>query len=74
MRISPHFFESKILAAELASADIREEYIIDAAIGNHIQQTNAVVVVADTIHADDLVLEEMPTTELGGRPPLYPCP
>jgi translation initiation factor eIF-2B subunit delta len=50
--------EGKILAAELASSDITVEYIIDAAIGNHIQQADAVVVGADTILADGSVVNK----------------
>jgi translation initiation factor eIF-2B subunit delta len=53
--------EGKKLAAELASADIRIEYIIDAAIGNHIKQADAVVVGADTILADGSVVNKCGT-------------
>lgn len=104
--------EGKVLATELASADIHIEYIIDAAISNHIKQVDAVVVGADTILADggvvnkcgtcllalaahywgvpfyviadtskcagftrdDLILEEMPTTELAAPKSPWICP
>lgn len=56
--------EGKILASELASADVSVEYIIDAAIGNHIQQADGVLVGADSILADGSVVNKCGTSLL----------
>lgn len=56
--------EGKTLAAELASSDVSVEYIVDAAMGNHIQQVDAVIVGADTILADGSVVNKCGTSLL----------
>jgi translation initiation factor eIF-2B subunit delta len=56
--------EGKTLAAALASSDVSVEYIVDAAMGNHIQQAGAVVVGADTILGDGSVVNKCGTSLL----------
>ena len=56
--------EGKTLATELASSDVSVEYIVDATIGNHIQQADAVVVGADAILADGKVVNKCGTSLL----------
>lgn len=56
--------EGKQLATELAALDFSVEYIVDAAINNHINQVDAVVVGADTILFDGAVVNKCGTSLL----------
>ncbi|MFT6896416.1 MAG: ribose 1,5-bisphosphate isomerase [Paraglaciecola sp.] len=66
--------EGKILATTLASSEVSVEYIVDAAIGNHIQQADAVVVGADTILADGSVVNKCGTSLLALAAQYYKLP
>ena len=56
--------EGRILAEELASAEILVDYIVDAASGLYISQADAVVVGADAILADGSVVNKCGTSLL----------
>jgi translation initiation factor 2B subunit (eIF-2B alpha/beta/delta family) len=66
--------EGKILATTLASSELSVEYIVDAAVGNHIQQADAVVVGADTILADGSVVNKCGTSLLALAAQYYKLP
>ena len=62
------------LYSDLASSDVIVEYIIDAAIGNHIQQADAAVVGADRILADGSVVNKCGTSLLALAAQYYKKP
>lgn len=57
-------YEGRVLAIELAENQICVDYIIDAAISNHIDRADAVLVGADTILADGSVVNKCGTSLL----------
>ncbi len=66
--------EGQVLAMELAEANIKVDYIIDAAIANHIQSADIAIVGADSILQDGSVVNKCGTSLLALAAKHYQVP